>query len=254
LLFGTHDGKRVAIARRNGKFLLGEKQFTAAELSAKIERNPQDFSPNALLRPLMQDALLPTVTYVGGPAEVAYFAQSHVLYAHGLAHMPVIAPRASFTLIEPAVERLLEKYHLSLADVLRGRQHLRQRLEFHSLPRNIDAGFVRGGKNLRAILSGFAKPLTKLDPTLRGALGTSEKKMLYQFDKLRRKAGRALDHRNGVLTRHETTILETLYPHSDLQERSLSFLPFLAHYGADLLGTLSRHAGIGGPAHQVVRL
>ncbi len=254
LLFGTEGGKRTAIAHRNGKFLIGAKQFTAAELAAEIERSPQDFTPNALLRPVIQDTLLPTVAYVGGPAEVAYFAQSQVLYADGLAHMPVIAPRASFTLVEPSLLRVMEKYRVGITDVLRGRQHLRQRLEYQSLPRGMDSRFVRGEKEMRSLLRGMEKPIAKLDATLRGALGTAERKMLFQFDKLRRKAGRALDLRNGILTRHETMILETLYPHSDLQERSISFLPFLANHGAELLDALSRHAGIGAPAHQVVHL
>ncbi len=166
----------------------------------------------------------------------------------------MIVPRASFTLIEPNLARTLDKYHVSVADVLRGRQHLRQRLEYHSLSRGLDERFVRGEKELKALLRGMEKPVSKLDATLRGAIGTAERKMLFQFSKLRRKAGRALDLRDGVLTRHEKQILDTLYPHGGLQERSLSFLPFLALHGPELLDELSRHAGIGAPAHQVVRL
>ncbi len=254
LLFGTVNQERMAIRQRNGNFLLGDREIAAPELAIAIERHPEEFSPNALFRPVVQDYLLPTVAYVAGPGEMAYFAQSNVIYRHGLGHMPVIVPRASFTLIEPSVERLLERYDIGIQDVFRGRQHLRGLLERQSLPSSLDARFVKGEAELRKILSGLRKPITKLDATLGGALDTAERKMLYQFGKLRGKAGRALDLRTGILSAHELTIRDALFPHNDLQDRSLSLLPFLARHGRDLLDWLARHSGVGSPAHQVVRL
>jgi bacillithiol biosynthesis cysteine-adding enzyme BshC len=254
LLFATVDGQRVAIRRRNGHFLIGEKELTAAELVAAIGREPESFSPNALFRPVVQDNLLPTVAYVAGPSEMAYFAQSNVVYRHGLGHMPVVVPRASFTLIEPSIERLLERYDIEIQDVFRGRQHLRGLLERQSLPRGLDARFTQGESELRKILAGMRKPVTKLDATLGGALDTADRKILYQFGKLRAKSGRAVDLRTGIITAHERTLREALYPNNDLQDRSLSLLPFLARHGHDLLDWLARHSGIGCPAHQVVRL
>jgi bacillithiol synthase len=254
LLFGTVDGKRVAIRKRNDHFTLGDRALSSAELVAEIESKPEDFSPNALLRPVVQDNLLPTVAYVAGPAEVAYFAQSQVIYGCGLAQMPVIVPRASFTLIESGVGRLLEKYKLSLADVLSGKQHLRKKMESNSLSRGLETIFARGEADVQKILRVLAKPLARTDKTLAGALDTAERKMLYQFNKLKGKAARAIDFRDGVLTRHERTIGNMLYPHAELQERELSFLPFLSRQGNDLVDALLKHSGIGAPAHQIVRL
>lgn len=253
LLFGRENGKRVAIRRRNEHFAIGAREVTGEELLAEMNRAPEEFGPNALLRPAVQDNLLPTVAYVAGPAEVAYFAQSQVIYARGLAQMPVIVPRASFTLVESSVERLLEKYRVGLGDVLGGKQKFRKKMESHSLASGLDAKFARGQQDITKILRGLEKPLKHVDSTLVGALDTAEKKMLYQFEKLKGKTARAVDFRTGVLSRHEKTIREMLYPHGELQERVLSFLPFLARNGSELMDALMKHSGIGAPAHQVVR-
>lgn len=255
LLFGTENGKRVAIRQKNGEFLLGEQWADAANLQRRIAKDPVAFSPNALLRPVVQDTLLPTIAYVAGPAEIAYFAQSQVIYQHLGTTMPVIVPRASFTLIEPYVERLLEKYGLELRDhILGGRQLLRKRLELNSIPRGLKEKFDMAEAEILELLASLKKSITKLDSTLGGAVDTGSRKILYQLQKLRAKTGRARDLRDRILTRHEEIIRDALYPSNHLQERALSLLPFLARHGTDLLDTLARHAGIGTPAHQIARL
>lgn len=254
LLFTKIEGKRIALIRRNSGFVAGGKEYSEAELDAAIAAHPEDFSPNALLRPVVQDTLLPTAAYIAGPAEIAYFAQNRVLYDKLLGRMPAILPRASFTLIEPNVERLLKRYGLSPDDVFRGRQHLRQKMERANLPRGLAARFATEEKNLARTLSGFRKPIGKLDSTLVGALETAQKKMLYQFGKLRAKTGRAAGFRMGILNLHEQTIRDALYPQNALQERSLSLLPFLVRNGLDLLNELGKHSEAESAAHCLVRL
>src|SRR5208283_1263738 len=104
-----------------------------AEWLQKVEAHPELFSPNALFRPVVQDFLLPTVAYFAGPAEIAYFAQSHVLYEKLLGRMPVILPRADFTLVDPKAVRILKKYHLDVEDVWEGKQALRKSMYGGSL-------------------------------------------------------------------------------------------------------------------------
>ena len=95
-------------ARRAARHLLPTKFLRS------IEKTPEIFSPNVLLRAIVQDSLLPTAAYVGGPAEVAYMAQVEVVYRKLGARMPAILPRAGFTLIEPHVAHLMKKYGLTL--------------------------------------------------------------------------------------------------------------------------------------------
>src|SRR5580704_2140846 len=254
LLFYDVDGRRQPLRSRNGKFTAGHASFTSAELQAAIGRSPEAFTPNVLLRPIVQDALLPTAAYIGGPAEIAYMAQAEVVYDKLLARMPTILPRASFTLVEPTVARLLTKFGLEVGGVFRGHQYLRARMEQKALPRGLASRFEAGEKALRKLLKGYRAPLTRLDRTLAGALDSAEIKMLHQFAKLKGKAGRAENLRIGVLDRYERILLDSLYPHRALQERSVSPLPWLATYGPTLLDDLTKLSSLEAPQHHVVYL
>lgn len=242
LLFANIAGRRLPLRVKSGTFTAGEAVFSREQLEQALEFSPGFFSANVLLRPVVQDSLLPTAAYIAGPSELAYYAQASVVYRMVLGRMPVILPRASFTLVEPRIARQLRKHRLTVQDVLRGRQHLRARLERESVPRALDRQFSTGVKNLRRLLLRMRRPLKQLDPTLLGALGTAERKMLFQFDKLRGKAGRAGEDRAALLDAREAVLRDALFPHHGLQERSHGLLPYLAGHGLDLLGQLEAQA------------
>jgi bacillithiol synthase len=256
LLFVTVDGKRLPLRARGAEFLLGRRTFALSELKELLASSPESFSANVLLRPIVQDTLLPTAAYVAGPAEIAYFAQASVNYQRLLGRMPAIVPRASFSLVDSHAVRLLRKYALEFSDVLRGRAHLRERMEAALLPQTLTRRFGTGEKTLRKLLSTLREPVTRVDKTLAGAVDSAEKKMLYQFSKLRGKAARAVAFRSGVLDAHERELTGLLYPNGALQERSLCFLPILAQQGLGLLDELARRIDDGGPQqqHQVLYL
>jgi len=254
LLFMNVDGMREPVRFVGDRFVAGKMKLSAAEMLGVVNDTPELLSPNVLLRAIVQDTLLPTAAYVGGPAEVAYMAQVEVVYQHLLGRMPSILPRNGFTLVPPHVERLLVKYSLNLQDILLGRQRLREKLAIGSLGRTLSRRFERDEKAIRKLLKYYEKPLMHLDKTLSGALGTAERKMMYQFEKLRRKAGKAEGLRSGVLERHEQLILDTLFPQRALQERILCLLPFLASFGTELLDELYKHAGASPAKHHVLYL
>jgi hypothetical protein len=160
--------------------------------------------------------------------------------------MPAILPRASFTIVEAPIARLLAKYGLELRDFFRGRQHLRGKMEWKSLPGALARRFERDERVLRRLLSAYDELFEGLDHTLSGALRSAERKMLYQFAKLKAKAGRAEGFRTGVLDRHERILVDSLYPHRGSQERSLCALPFLAAYGLEFLDDLARFSSTYG--------
>jgi bacillithiol biosynthesis cysteine-adding enzyme BshC len=253
LLFYNVEGRREALRSRNGKFYAGHASFTLEELRVAIEHTPEAFTPNVLLRPIVQDTLLPTAAYIAGPAEIAYMAQAQVVYARLLGRMPAILPRASFTIVEPLVSRKLTKFGFTIGDVLRGRQQLRSRMEQKYLPRALTRRFDAGEKALRRLLKSFRNPLEKLDRTLIDALDSAESKMLHQFGKIKGKAGRAENERRGVLDRYEKLLLDALYPHRGLQERSASPLPWMAGYGSGFLDDLSRVVSVHSQQHHIVR-
>jgi bacillithiol synthase len=255
LLFYNVEGRREPLRSYNGKFHAGKTTFTPDELHAAIERAPEAFTANVLLRPVVQDTILPTAAYIGGPAEIAYMAQVQVVYERILGRMPAILHRASFTLVEPAIARLLSKYGLEVRDVFRGKQQLRSKMEQKFVPRPLAKRFEKDEKILVRLLQGYRKPLEHLDKTLLGSLEHAEAKILYQFRELKEKAGRAESFRGGVLERHERLLCDSLYPHRELQERTLSLLPALAAHGLGLFDTLMRHASLSGCSqHHILSL
>lgn len=254
LLFLDVEGKRLPVRARNGSFAVGNATLTESELLRRLNASPEGLSGNVLLRPIVQDTLLPTAAIVAGPAEVAYFAQAERVYRRLLGRMPAVVPRAGYTLVPREAARLLSRYGLSLEDLFGGRQRLRARLERRFLSKALARRFDTGEEQLRALLGKLRGPLGKLDKTLVGALGTAESKMLYQFTKLRGKAARAENFRTGVLDRHERLLVNLLYPNKGLQERTLSLLPFLAREGTELLDRLAAVASDDTWAHRVVEL
>jgi len=254
LVFRIVDGQRVAIRPRNGGFAAGNIQESFEETWKAVEDHPEQFSANALLRPVIQDTLLPTFAYIGGPAEIAYHAQTSVVYKRLLGRAPAVLPRAGFTLVTPHVANLLKKYNVDVRNVFTGRQKLRPLMEAEVLPRELTERFAEGEKKLQGLLEDLRGPLAKLDQTLAGALDTAAEKMLYQFNGVRGKAGRAEGFRTGVLDSHEREITSLLLPNNELQERSLSLLPFLAAQGRELLDRLDEHVKMATGEHCILYL
>ena len=241
LVFRIVDGQRLALRPANGGLAAGNKTESIDDTIHALEERPEDFSPSALLRPVIQDTLLPTVAFIAGPAEAAYQAQTSLIYKKLLGRAPAILPRAGFTLVPAHVSNLLKKYNLDVRDVLQGRHKLRARLEAEALPHALSARFDEGEQAIKSLVAGLREPLTKLDQTLLGALDTASEKLHFQWNGLRAKAGRAEGFRTGVLNTHENEIANWLLPNNALQERSFGLLTFLATEGTELLDHLDRH-------------
>jgi len=240
LLFHFADGRRQVVTANAGKFQAGEKTWTRDELVRLTHTEPENFSPNALFRPVVQDYLVPTAAYIAGPAEISYYAQSEVAYRHLLGRMPVILPRAGFTLVDAKANKLLRRYGLSIEDVWAGSQGLRHKMEGKSLPGSLARKFDRDQKQIANMLADLGKQIGKLDPTLKGTVERARKRIEYHIDKLRQKAGRAQDQKSGLIAEHERYLESLLYPHKSLQSRELCLLPFLARWGASGLGELQK--------------
>jgi uncharacterized protein YllA (UPF0747 family) len=233
----------------NGGLAAGNKAESIDDTIKALEEHPEDFSPSALLRPVIQDTLLPTVAFIAGAAEVAYHAQTSLIYKKLLGRAPAVLPRAGFTLVPSHVSNLLKKYNLDARDILQGRHKLRARLEAEALPQALSARFDEGEQAIKALVDGLREPITRLDQTLVGALDNASEKMLYQLAGLRAKAGRAEGFRTGILNTHENEIASSLFPDNALQERSFGLLTFLSAEGTKLLDDLDGHIKTGAGEH-----
>jgi bacillithiol synthase len=266
LLFHFQDGLRQPITTASGAgastttatdaaFKSGAHSWTREAALHLVDTEPESFSPNALLRPVVQDFLLPTVAFSAGPAEISYLAQSEVVYRHILGRMPVLLPRADFTVLDAKADKLLQKYQLCIENIWTGPQELRRRLEQVSLPQTLADDFDRKKSLIDTTLAELGEDIQKLDATLAGAVATAREKMKFQLDKLREKTGRALDERAGLIAEHVEFLENLIYPNKALQSRELCLLPFLAQWGADGLNELKNLAGTTNlKEHRIARI
>jgi bacillithiol biosynthesis cysteine-adding enzyme BshC len=244
LLFTLRDGARTPIHRREGpnknaEFVIGSEpgaeKLSSTELLDRIAASPENFSPNVLLRPVVQDYLLPTLTYGGGAAEAAYFAQVGAVYEKLLGRVTPIVPRFSATLVEPKVQRWLRQYEIAVSDTFHGPEALRHKLAAHALPADLQAAFDHVNKSVEESFSGLREALAKLDPTLVEASQTGASKVRYQLDRLRERAMAAELRRSEVVVRHADALSQALYPENALQERGVAGIYFVARHGIELL-------------------
>jgi len=240
LLFTVRNGARVPVHRRvNGdgsaEFLIAEERISKADLLSRITSSPWDFSGNALLRPVIQDYLLPTLAYTGGSAEVAYFAQVAVVYEMLLGRVTPIVPRFSATIVEPKPKTFLERYGLRLADLFQGPENLREQMASRTLPEELQSAFDQAEASLEKSLAAIREGLARLDSTLVDSATNAASKMQHQLSQLRSKAARAELRQTEVLTRKADVLSNLLYPGKALQEREIAGVYFVARYGREFL-------------------
>lgn len=259
LLFTVRNGARVPVQRRvNGTgrvdFLIGEEHLPQAELLAQAASAPQDFSGNALLRPVIQDYLLPTLAYTGGSAEVAYFAQAAVVYEKLLGRVTPIIPRFSATVVEAKPKGLLERYGLRLSDLFHGPETLRELMAARVLPKELQSAFDQADVSLEKSLSAIREALARLDSTLVDSATNAASKMQHQLTQLRSKAARAELRQTEVLGRHADLLCNALYPSKVLQEREIAGIYFVARHGEEFLRGIFNTIHPDCLDHQVISL
>jgi bacillithiol synthase len=243
LLFALQNGARIPVHRRDAdadgsEFVINQEKFSQAGLLQRVTSSPQNFSANVLLRPVLQDYLLPTLAYTGGAAEVAYFAQAAVVYEAILGRVTPVIPRFSATIVESKPASLLERYGLNFVDLFRGPDGLRELLAARSLSTELQSAFENAEASLQQSLGKIRSALERLDKTLVDATDNAASKMQHQLESLRARAARAELRQTEILTRHAELLSQTLYPNKTLQERELPAIYFLSRNGAELLGGL----------------
>jgi bacillithiol biosynthesis cysteine-adding enzyme BshC len=254
LVFVARNGDRVPHQQRDGKWTIdGAEDIAVDSLRSWLGERPLDFSPNVLLRPLVQDTLLPTLAYVAGPSELAYLGQAQVLYQALGRPQPVLFPRAAFTLVDARTERLMEKYKVGLADIWQGEEHLGRKIAAAGLADGWSERFDQGEHTLDELLERLHEDIEKLDPTLLDTLEHTKEKMKYQLERLRGKLTRAALGRSELLARHERALQRFLMPHKDLQERRVGGVYFLGWSGYELLDQLLVHINIRCSDHLIIK-
>jgi len=254
-LFLYFDGERRALAEQNGTVEVRGPgwKMPAAEAARLVGADPTSWSPGVLLRPLTQDALLPTAGYVGGPAEIAYHAQIGPSYAHFGIPRPVLLPRPSLTLVEPSQARALEAEGLKLADLETDPEGLVARWAREAYP-DVEAAFARAREALEREMDAVEERLAALDPTLRAAADAARGRALHQIETLHEKSVRALKKRDQTRADRLRRTRDALFPGGSFQERGLGLVSVLARHGRSLIDDIEARMDPFAQGHQVLYL
>jgi bacillithiol synthase len=239
LFFLLENGERTTLRHKDSEY-------------AQLRDRAHDISPNALLRPVMQDYLMPTVAYIGGPAELAYLAQSRVIYDTLLGRMPVVMARAGFTLLETRATKLLARYRLTVAQTLVYEESLKDRIAGALVPPQLEGAFDFASSEIVRHLTQLRENIASFDPTLAASLDKSRTKVAYQMQKAQKKVAREILRRDGRAAQDSNYLLGLLYPHRHLQERFYSILPFLAKHGTQIVEPIFEAISTECPDHRVL--
>jgi bacillithiol biosynthesis cysteine-adding enzyme BshC len=232
------NSMRRAIRRQGERFVIGEAEVTSEALVREAESDPTRFSPNVLLRPIVQDTLFPTICYVAGPSELAYLGQLGGVYEHFGIPMPLMVPRASATLIDSSTARFLSKYGFQLADLRAQDESALNRLLQSQLPPEVEQSLKDAEDTIRAALQRVIDAMPALDPTLAGAARTTVTKMEHDLRSLHSKVIQAAKRRDDTLRRQFTRAQSQIFPLGHPQERTLGGVFFLNRYGPALIDRL----------------
>jgi bacillithiol synthase len=248
LFFLLENGKRLTLHRQGLDYIQNGRRLSTEELKDRAA----SLSPNALLRPVAQDFMLPTAVYVGGPAELAYLAQSEVIYRSLLGRMPVAEPRGSFTLADEHHWKLMQRYNLTLPDFFHGEEALRERVAATLSPPSVAQAARDTTASVAGAVGRLRAEMMAFDPTLARAVERSERKIRYQLEKIARKAGREALRRNSRAARDAASLYGLIYPEQRQQERLYSILPFVAQHGMKLFDDIFEAVQLDCPDHRLV--
>lgn len=255
LFYHTDDGRySVEPVDEIFKLRRKRKQFTKEEILSEIENFPERFSPNVLLRPICQDFLFPTGFYIGGPSEVAYFAQALPLYDFYNIQAPIIYPRSSATLLEKNVANGLDKYDLSLNDIFLGLDELKEKVIASLSENNVANAFEEAAKEIELIFDKIKENLFAVDKTLLDASGRYKDRVMSSVNELKTKAIKAQETKHETTIRQLTRLSNLLYPMGNLQEREINFTYFYNKYGKELIHKIYSEISISEFEHQVISL
>ncbi len=236
-LFSLEGGRR-AIRRQGSDYVIGEETFSAEALSREAATKPAAFSPNVLLRPIVQDTIFPTIAYVAGPSELAYLGQLRGVYEQFGVPMPLMFPRATVTLLDSGAARFLAKYGLPIEDLQPQDESALNRLLQSQLPATVEQSLREAAAQIQESMNRVAQALPSLDPTLVGAARTTAGKMEHDLRSLQNKIIQAAKRRDETLRRQFTRAQAQAFPQGHSQERTLGVVYFLAKYGPGLVDRL----------------
>lgn len=248
------QGRRNKVRTENGKFIVERVglEYDQAEMLDMLAEEPERFSSSAVLRPLVQDHILPTVAYVAGPGEISYFAQMREAYSFFDLVMPVIFPRNRAVLVESKIAKILERYGLHVEDVRMSRKELLKTVASKRAPRPAVQSCDRKLDVIQTALDEFRREVSDVAPTLLEPVDKLKRKIGYEMDKLRDKLMQAQQTDLDVVEQQVGKLKANLFPEGKEQERVFNIYPYLFTYGIQLIPMLEQRFDIMSFDRQII--
>ena len=249
-----HNPDRVPIHREGDMFVAGERRFSERELVEAISAHPLDFSTDALTRPLVQSFFFPTLAVIGGPAEIAYYAQMMPLYESFEIVPPAVIARPSITLVEKRFEHLMDAHQLSFDDLAGDFELVINRVMERSFPRNVEDRLKSLGSDMRRGMEGLRGELKVFERDLSGAVDQTAGKIDYLLAELRKKVFAEYKRKQAVERERLYRFHENMFPHRGPAERSINALYFWSRYGRGVVDFLHENMSLEETGHQLLLL
>jgi bacillithiol biosynthesis cysteine-adding enzyme BshC len=253
-VFLVDEDGRHPIKVRGAELVSRDTSYSRDALIEQARSSPERFSPNVLLRPLVQDRLFPTVCYVAGPSELAYQAQIKQVYAEFGVAVPLLYSRATATLLDSGGVRFLERHRLAL-EVLHAQDDTNlNRLLESQLPPTIERALEEAGADIVRRTSALKQDVAALDPTLAGAVDSTADHMQHALKTLHHKIIQAAKRKDETLRRQFDRTRHLAFPGGHPQERSLNVLFALNRYGPGVVDRLIDALPLDQGKHYVLTL
>ncbi|MEX2404286.1 MAG: bacillithiol biosynthesis cysteine-adding enzyme BshC [Balneolales bacterium] len=232
-----HDEQqgRIRLNNTNGSWKSDSGyQWSSEELVEIAKNQPQQFSPNVFLRPILQDYLLPNIAYIGGPAEIAYYGQMRSVYPIFGMKMPAIVPRMSATLVESSINRILHQLPFEFHEYGRRIEDLEKAYIEKLGHGEVDELFADWKEEINSISEEYTEYIAEYDVSLKGSAGKETVSYLKSIDKLQQKLKRSIKQKEEIQLNRIRKIQHHLFPNGVLQEREVSILYFMNKYGTGI--------------------
>ena len=252
-LFLHSESGRIALdANSNGFETRDGRPFSKTEIENLLREDPGQFSPNVVLRPLMQDSVLPTAAYIAGPGEVAYFAQFKKLYQWAGLEMPIIYPRASATILEKRIDKIVQKLNVPIPAFAEQFERLFSQVVLDNMEVDLEGAFKASSTHLHKAINEIKPIIEQVDKSLVRSSDALRNEMMKEWNRLKDRVLKAERQQQDVVKGQLYRASSNLFPFETPQERALSPLYFLNKYGPTFGQTLINTLDLDTTSHQVI--
>ena len=252
-LFHHQPGRFPIICRDDG-FAAGERSWTKSELLDEIETHPEQFSPDALTRPVMQSFLFPVISQKCGPSELAYMAQLNPLFDLFDQTAPFYVARPTLTIVEKRVERLMDEMKITFEEMTGDVEQIVNRVLGETFPVDLQDSVSNLRQEIARQFDEFADEALSFDPGQNRNAEQVKGKIDYLLNGFESKLFAAHKKKSQQLRNRVYRIANALYPHCELQERTINICSFLARYGPGVTQYLFDRMDCEQTSHQLISL